>query len=371
MTGKCCPLISAVFVAIGSILVAEPIRIGAIFAKTGEAAHTNLNHLPGLYLAVEEINRDGGILGSEIEIVEYDSRSTSIGASRAAHMAVQDGVAAVIGSVWSSHSLAAARVLQAAGVPMISPSSTNPEVTLVGDFVFRACYVDTFQGLVMARFAYYELGIRHAAVVFNTGRLYSADLAAVFAERFAEIGGNIVYRGEYVNNTTDFRGIFREIVDTPAEAVFISSNTTESIIAIRQARAEGLGVPFLGGDGWAYVKDKYSGPELSGVYYCDHWHPDIAEDVNRRFIELFSSWYGPIDTSGAPLTYDACRLLADAIRRAGVLEGRAIQQALLATADFPGVTGRITMDENGNPEKKAFIVTFADNRTVLVAEIGE
>ena len=351
-------------------LVAEPIRVGAIFAMTGEAAVSNLSHLPGLYLAQEEISAGGGLLGRPVEIVEYDTESTSYGAQLAAERAARDGVVAVIGSVWSSHSLAAARVLQEAGIPMISPSSTGSEVTRVGDYIFRACYVDLLQGSIMADFAYFDLGGRKAAVLANTAKLYSTNLSDVFTRRFVELGGRIVLSLDYVNNTSDFRGFVSEILASEAQLVFLPSASAEAIVVLRQARGMGATLPFLGGDGWSQVIDRYQGYELQNAYYCDHWHEDLPGERNRLFVAKFTQQYGPISHSGVPLTYDAMMLLADAISRASSVDGPAIRRALSETSGFSGVTGGFTMNQWGDPQKSAVVVSFSEDDAVLVRTIG-
>ena len=362
-------MLSLLLFLMGSPLTAESIRVGAIFAATGDATLSNQEHLPGLYLAVAEINSSGGLLGREVGIVEYDSGSTSYGAQRAAEQAVRDGVVAVIGSVWSSHSLAAAKVLQPAGIPMIAPSSTNPDVTRTGDYIFRVCYIDSFQGAVMADFAYADLGLRKAAIMTNTARLYSIDLSEVFADHFAGLGGEIVLTGEYVNNATDFTGLLEQVRHSDAEMVFLPSNSGEAIVVLRQARGMGVNLPFLGGDAWTFVMSRYSGPKLEDAYYCDHWHIDMPGDRNRRFVQRHLATYGPIDNSGAPLTYDAMMLLADAITRAGSADRQSVRRALAETEDFPGVTGSISMDEWGNPMKSVVIVSLSAGRSVLVRTI--
>jgi branched-chain amino acid transport system substrate-binding protein len=348
------------------VLVAEPIRVGAIFAKTGVAAVSNLSHLPGLYLAQEEINADGGLLGRPIEITVYDTESTSYGAQMAAEQASLDGVVAVIGSVWSSHSLAAARVLQERQIPMISPSSTSSEVTRAGDYIFRACYVDLLQGAIMADFAFNDLAGRRAAVLTNSAKLYSTNLSDVFARRFVELGGRVVLSGEYVNNTSDFRGFIGELLASDAQIVFLPSSSAQAIVVLRQARGMGATLPFLGGDGWSHVIDRYQGHELRDAYYSDHWHEDLPGERNSRFVEAINERYGPIGNSGVPLTYDAMMLLADAITRAASVDGAAVRQALAETTDFSGVTGMFTMDQWGDPQKSAVVVSFSEDEAVLV-----
>lgn len=209
-----------------------PIRIAAIFSRTGIAASHNEPLVVMTELAVREINARGGLLGRPVELIELDNQSTSIGATMAARAAAKMDVVAVIGAHWSSHSLAMAPILQAAGIPMISPASTNPAVTLVGDYIFRVCFLDSFQGQALARFAYDDLQARSAVVMRNIDEAYSIALADFFLESFRRNGGRILADLEYRGNAIDFTASIAEIRHLAPDIVFLPGYTRDSGLLI-------------------------------------------------------------------------------------------------------------------------------------------
>ena len=209
---------------------AETVKIAAITARTGKANPSNQLHLDGIRFAVQEINQTGGLLGRPIELLEFDNQSTSIGSRHAAIKAVNENVIAVIGAIWSSHSIAMAPVLQRAGIPMISPSSTHPDVTKAGHCIFRVCYIDSFQGAVMAEFAHSDLEAGTAAILTNVNRLYSVGMADVFRQHFLAKGGVIVYSGEYHQETNDFSIHLQHIQRAHPDVVFVPGNWSEAAV---------------------------------------------------------------------------------------------------------------------------------------------
>jgi branched-chain amino acid transport system substrate-binding protein len=217
----------------------EPVKVAAIFAKTGLASHTDAFALRGVALAVEEINENGGLLGHPVQLIEIDNQSTPLGSKQAAKTALNLGVTAVIGCCWSSHSLAMAPLLQEASVPMISPLSTNPEVTRVGDYIFRVCFVDSFQGQVMARFAIEDLHARSAVVLINVSSPYSMDLSDFFIKSFTAAGGQVLWKGKYREKAVDFSEILDEVRRHAPDAVFLPGYAPDSALIIRQATANG------------------------------------------------------------------------------------------------------------------------------------
>ncbi len=334
----------------------SPIRLAAIFSQTGIAASHNEPLIAMTELAVEELNKNGGILGRPVELIKLDNESSPIGATIAAREAVKRDVVAVIGSHWSSHSLAMAPILQAAGIPMISPGSTNPEVTLVGDYIFRACFLDSFQGRAMARFAIDELQARSAVVLRNIDEAYSIMLADFFLEAFQQRGGVILADLEYRGTAITFTQSIQEIQKLAPDIVYIPGYTRDSGFLIKQAKNMGLKAVFLGGDAWDEI-EKYAGNLLDGSYQSAPWHPDVPFERSRDLQMLFQKKFGkPIKNMSAPLAYDAVYLLADAIRRCGSTERRQIRDSLAATRDFKGATGTISFDGNGDPENKQVII---------------
>ncbi len=349
--------------------VGETVKVAAIFGKTGKAIHTDLVHLRGIRYAIEELNRQGGLLGKKIELIEFDNQSTSLGSKQAAQRAIEAGVIAVIGAVWSSHSMAIASVLKNVGIPMISPSSTHPDITRAGNCIFRVCFVDSFQGAAMAEFAYRRLNAKTASVLTNVSRFYSIGLSAKFIEKFRQRGGKILYAGDYHQDTADFSQYIQKIKIEPPDVIFVPGFWNDTVLIIKQARKMGVRAIFLGGDSWSNITYYYNGSEINGNYYTDHWHKDLPGYRSRSFVEQYSKKYGQVESSGTPLAYDAVMLLADAVRRVKSFDQFRISEALASTENFSGVTGSITLDENGDPIKPAVIIMIKNGENVFIDNI--
>ncbi len=364
----------AVFLAVAllsslPVQAAQPLRIAAIFSETGIAASHNAPLVTMTKLAVTEINARGGLLGRRLELVIIDNQSTPIGATMAAKKAVELGVVAVIGAHWSSHSLAMAPILQKAGIPMISPGSTNPEVTLTGNFIFRACFLDSFQGMAMARFARDELKAESAVVLRNIDEAYSIMLADFFLDAFRKQGGTVLADLEYRGNAIDFQSAISRIKELAPDIVYLPGYTRDSGLMIKQARSMGISAIFLGGDAWDEI-EQFAGASIDGSYQSAPWHPEVPYQPSRELQRLYRRHFSaPITNLSAPLAYDAVNLLAEAIRRAGSADPARVRNALARLENFQGATGTFTFDDNGDPRnKKVIIIRFEDgNRTFYKA----
>ncbi len=355
-----------------------PIRIGLIFSMSGLGQEASGDVLQGARLAVEEINHDGGVAGRPLDVLRLDDQSTPIGARQAALKAVEAGVSAVVGTSWSSLSLVIAPILQQAGIPMVSHGSTHPDVTRVGDYIFRVCFSDTFQGEVLARFAREDLGARTSAILVNASSDYSMGLAEVFRKSFAGAGGTVLWKGAYRKETLDFTKTLAPLSSPPVpsaipDVLFVPGHSRDSALIVKQAAAMGIRTTFLGGDAWQAL-DRYPDTvqAAEGAYFCSQWHPDVASARSRDLRERFQRRYGKEITAYGPvLVYDAVTLIADAARRAGSPDPGRIREALAATRGFEGVSGLLTFDDNGDPvDKPAVIVTFKGGRMVLVRSMG-
>jgi branched-chain amino acid transport system substrate-binding protein len=335
---------------------AEPIKIAAIFSETGIAAPHNLPMIDMTRLAIDHLNRQGGLLGRPLQLILLDNGSTPIGSSQVAQKAISMGVTAVIGAHWSSHSLVIAPLLQEAGIPMISPGSTNPEVTRDRDYVFRACFIDSFQGLAMAKFATQELRAKTAAIVTNIDEDYSTNLGRFFATAFQEAGGRVVAEIGYRGTATDFSSSISELIAKKPEVVYLPGYTRDSGLFIKQSQKIGLQTIFLGGDAWDEI-EKYAGASIEGSFQSAAWHPQVPFAESEAMKAIFAGNRSKdIENISAPLAYDAVMLLAAAISRAGSTDRAAIRHALATTADFPGATGPITFASGGDPQNKAIII---------------
>ena len=343
----------------------EPATIAAIFSKTGIAAASNAYTIEGVELAVEEINRQGGVLDRPLKPIVLDNRSTPIDSAIAAQEAVRLHPMAVIGADWSSHSLAIAPILQKAGIPMISPASTNPKVTRVGDYIFRVCFIDSFQGKAMARFAYHELKVKKAVVLKIIDEDYSLVLAEFFANAFKKMGGHILWEGYYRGKAVDFAILLNKVKDLQPDVVYVPGYDRDSGLLIKQAVSMGIKATFLGGDGWDGIC-QYGKEAVEGGFYSAHWHPEVPSEKSNHLHKLYKQRYGKkVNSDFTALGYDATMLLADAVKRAGAWDRAKIREALSGTTDFNGVTGVISIEENGDPrDKKVVILKIEKGRPV-------
>ncbi|HBD09973.1 MAG TPA: hypothetical protein DCZ69_17115, partial [Syntrophobacteraceae bacterium] len=331
------------------------VKLGVIFAKTGEAAKGNASGFEAASFAAEEINRLGGVLGRRIELLEYDNESTVLGSRRAAEQAVHDGVTAVVGASWSSHSSAMAPILQAARIPMVTPVSTSPGVTVVGDFIFRVCFADSLQGRLLAEFALKDLKARSAAILTNVNSEYSIGLGGFFRDRF-QVDGKVVLELDYLQSATDFSGVLEKVRAVEPDVVFVPSYARDAAYIIRQARQMGIHAVFVGGDGWSDIMHEYVGAAVEGSYFSQHWHPDIPGENGREFAERYMATHRTLSLDLAPLTCDVVTLIADAIHRAGSVNPEDIRVALSRTKNFHGITGQIEFDENGDPHSRQLVI---------------
>jgi branched-chain amino acid transport system substrate-binding protein len=342
----------------------EPIKIGHFASLTGDTATFGQSTDRGIRMAVAEINARGGVLGRPLEVISEDDRSVTEEARTAAQKLLQrDQVTALLGEVASSRSLAAAPEAQRARVPMISPASTNPKVTEVGDFVFRTCFIDPFQGAVMARFAYEDLKARRVAILFDFKQDYSVGLADFFRKKFAELGGEIVADERYTSGDIEFRAQLTTIRSANPDAVFVPGYYTEVGLIAKQARELGLDVPLLGGDGWDSAKTlEIGGAAVEGYYFSNHYAADSDSPKVKAFVESYREQHGEVPDAMAALGYDAAGILADALARAGETKGEPLRDALAATRDYDGVTGRVTIDAARNARKDAVVLKIEGGR---------
>jgi len=350
----------------------EPIRIGEYASLTGKEASWGQSSNEGITMAVEEINAAGGVLGRPLELITEDDQTVPGQSATAAKKLIsRDKVVALLGEISSGRSLEAAPIAQAHRVPMIAPASTNPKVTQVGDYVFRVCFIDSFQGSVMARFAAGELRARRVAIISSMSNAYSVGLARIFRERFSAGGGVIAAQQRYAEGDKDFRAQLTAIRAAGCDAVFVPGYYTEAALIVRQARELGLSVPFLGGDGW--VSDellRIGGDAMDGCYYSTHFSPENRSPVVRRFVEHYRArWSGETPDAFAALGYDAAGVLADAIRRAGSTDGPALRDALARTRDFVGATGETTINADRDASKPATIIAIRDGRFNFVQTV--
>jgi branched-chain amino acid transport system substrate-binding protein len=351
--------------------IEDTILLGQVGSLTGSEATFGVSARNGIAMAVEEANAAGGVKGKKLAVRVYDSQGKPEEAAQAATRLIsQDRVAVILGEAASSNSMAMADKAQAAGVPMITPSSTNPAVTRKGDYIFRVCFIDPFQGYVMAKFARENLKLNQVAVLQDNKSAYSVGLTDVFSRKFSEMGGAIVANESYSKGDTDFRAQLTAIKKVKPQAIFVPGYYTDVGIIARQARELGLMVPLLGGDGWESDKlFELGGPALDGSYYSNHYSVDNPDPRVQEFIARYKAAYGAVPDSVAALAYDAARLAIDAMKRAPDLSGAAIRDAIASTRDFPGVAGTINLDGNRDAVKQAVILEVQGGRTKFVTTL--
>lgn len=348
----------------------DVIKIGHYASMTGAQATFGVSTDNGIRLAMEERNAEGGIDGKQIEIITYDDQGRQQEAQTAVTRLIQqDEVVAVLGEVASSLSLAGGAVCDRLGVPMVSPSSTNPDVTAVGEMIFRVCYIDPFQGWVGAKFARETLGHTRGATLYNRAQAYHSGLNRNFIDAFQSFGGQITAEQAYNDGDNDFSAQLTAIRETNPEFIYVPGYYTEVVNIAQQARRLGIEVPLIGGDGWDSEELKNAGDTLNGCYFSNHYsHEDKSPRV-QDFIRKYRAKYNKIPDGLAALGYDAARILFDAMDRADSLEGDDIAAALAETEDFPGVTGNITIDENRNANKDAVILEVVNGVPKYVTTI--
>lgn len=342
----------------------DEILIGEFGSLTGTTATFGQSTHNGVMLAVEETNGAGGVLGKNIKLLTEDDQSKPEEAATAViKLITRDNVKAIIGEVASSRSLAAAPICQDNKVPMVSPGSTNPAVTQKGDYIFRVCYIDPFQGEVLAKFALNSLGLKRVAILKDVKNDYSVGLAQFFEETFRNLGGNIIATQAYSEGDSDFKAQLTALKAANPEAVFIPGYYTEAALIVKQARELNMTMPLLGGDGWDSSKLlEIGGEALNGTYFSTHYAADDTNAIVRNFATRFAAKYNGVPDAMAALGYDAALILFDAIKRAASTDGAAIRDALAATRNFIGVTGRISIDENRNALKSAVIMAIQDDK---------
>ena len=351
----------------------EAVKIGEYASLTGKEAAFGQSSHKGTLLAIEELNAKGGVLGRQIELVTDDNQSKQgESATIVKKLISREKVVAILGEVASMRSLEAAPICQAYKVPMVSPSSTYPKVTEIGNYIFRVCFTDRFQGHVLAKVAKDTLKIRRVALLTSVSSAYSVGLAEYFKERFTADGGQIVIEQRYTEGSKDFDAQLTAIKAAGVEGIFVPGYYTEAALICRQARELGITVPLFGGDGWeAPELVDIGGAAVEGCYYTTHYSPQVDSPVVKAFVAKFQARFkGETPDAMAALGYDSAGVLVDAIHRAGSTEGAAIRAALAATSDFEGVTGLTAMDRERNASKAAFVIMVKDGRFTFVQSIS-
>jgi branched-chain amino acid transport system substrate-binding protein len=356
----------------GCTKTGDTIKIGEFASLTGKEAAFGQSSHKGTLLAIEEANAAGGVLGKQLQLVTEDNQSKAgESATIVKKLISRDKVVAILGEVASSRSIEAAPIAQSAKIPQISPASTNPAVTETGDYIFRVCFIDPFQGTVMAKFAHENLKAKRVAVLRDVKSDYSVGLADYFTKKFKELGGEVVLDSSYSSGEMDFKAQLTQIKGTKPDAIFIPGYYTEVGLIARQARSLGISAPLLGGDGWDSSKlSEIGGEAINGSYFSNHYTTESSDPMVVEFIKRFQERTNGTPDGLAALGYDAARILIQAMERAQDLTPEAIRAELAKTEDFVGVTGRISIDQQRNANKPAVVVKVDGSTNRYVTTIS-
>jgi branched-chain amino acid transport system substrate-binding protein len=337
----------------------DKILIGEYGSLTGTEATFGISSSNGLKLAIEEVNKSGGLLNKQIELITYDDQGKPSEAATVVQKLVnKDRVVAIVGEVASSRSKAGAQICQTSKIPMVSPASTNPEVTLIGDYIFRVCFIDPFQATVLSKFAINTLKVKKVAVLKDVKNAYSTGLADFFEKEFKALGGEIVENQSYSNGDKDFKAQLTSIKSKKPDAVFIPGYYTDVGLIAIQAREIGITQPLFGGDGWESEKltEGKAKNALEGCFFSTHVSTENPDPAIQSFIKKYKEKYNMMPDAMSFLAYDAGMILFDAIKRAGSTDALKVRDELANTKDYQGVTGKITINEQRNAIKPAVIL---------------
>jgi branched-chain amino acid transport system substrate-binding protein len=347
------------------------VKIGATTCLTGALSTFGVSSVQGAKLAVEEINAAGGTLGQQIQfIVEDNGSKAGETATITRKLISQDKVVAILGDLTSSATMEGAPLAQAAKIPLLTPSATNVAITKIGNYIFRSCFIDPFTGKIMAKFALDRLKAKQAIVMTDVKQDYSVGLTDAIRQYFSENGAGTLQSFSYSSGDTNFRTQLTAVRMANPDVVFLPGYYTEAALILRQARQLGITCPFVGGEGWdSPALVEVAGKAAEGNYYTDHFSAADPDPRVQKFVQLYRGKYGALPDALAALWYDGARLLAQAVEQAGSTETAKIRDALAATRDFEGVTGRISIDQDRNASKPGVILKIDNGLPEMVQQI--
>jgi len=354
----------------------EKLKIGLIAPLTGDVKTFGESVKNAFLLAIEEANQKGGILNKKIEYVICDDKNDPTEAANAAYKLInQDKVKAIIGSVASKASIPVSEICEQAKIVMITPTSTNPKVTVREDgtrkrYAFRACFIDPFQGKVAATFALKNLNKKTAAILYDVGNDYVKGLAEYFKAAFEEGGGKVLLFESYSKDDVDFSALLTKVKQLNPEILFLPDYYTKVGLIAKQARQLGIKSILMGGDGWDSPEIiKIAGEAIEGGYFTNHYSPEDPRKEVQEWVKKYQERYGKIPDALATLAYDATNLLLTAIAKANSFEPEKIREALENIKEFNTISGKIVFDENGNPIKDAVIMQYKNGKATYVTTI--
>jgi len=360
------------FLASARVNAQDTVKIGEVNPISGAIGEYGASCHNGIQLAIDLANASGGVLGKRVDLLTEDNQSKAGQTSTIVRKFVtQDKVVAIVGDLTSSATLEGGPIAQAAKVPMVSPLATNPKVTEIGDFIFRVCFIDEFQGRIMARFALENLKLKKAAILTDIKQDYSVGLSGFFKESFVSGPGSVVREQSYSSGDTDFRAQLTSIKAVEPEVVFVPGYYPEVSIILKQARQLGITVPFIGCEAWdSPTLLQVAGKAAEGCYYSNQFSADDPSLAVQDFVKVYQQKFGSHPDNFAALGYDAARVVLDAIKRAGTTDSAAVRDAIAQTKNFPGVSGDITIDAKRNASKPVVILAIRDRQIVFFEKIN-
>ena len=348
------------------------ILLGSYSSNTGATATFGIYQLRGLEMAVEEINAKGGINGKKIKLLNYDNKSNNDETLAVVNRLItQDKVVAILGEATSGRSKIGAQVAQQYKIPMLTSSATNPDVTKVGNYIFRACFIDPFQGMVMAKFMTENLKMKKAAILRDIKSDYSVGLSDNFAEKLKAMGGEIVADLSYQEGDIDFKSQLTSIKGKNPDAIFVPGYYGEVALIAKQLQELNMKQPMLGGDGWSSPDlFKIAKEAINGHYFSNHYTTESTDPKTVEFVKAFKTKYNETPDVMAALAYDSVYMMADALKNLKTITSESIRDELAKIKDFHGVTGKMSMDANRDAVKSAVVVKVQGEEYKFITEIA-
>jgi branched-chain amino acid transport system substrate-binding protein len=341
----------------------DTIKIGEFGSLTGDNASFGISQNNGVQMALEEINAAGGVLGKKLDLTVEDNQTKQGETTTITRKLIsQDHAVALIGEVASSKTLEAAPIAQESKIPLIATAATNPKVTQTGDYVFRVCFTDDFQAVVIARFVLEKLKKTKIAFLTDVKQDYSVGLTNIAKDYLSKNAATIVKEQSYSSGDKDFRAQLTDLKSANPDVIVITGYYSEASLIAKQARQLGIKSVFVGGDGWdGSSLIPVGGKAIEGAFFSNHFSTEDSSPAVKDFVSKYKAKYNnALPDAFAALGYDALKLLADAITRAGGTDSAKLRDAIAATKDFPGVTGKITLGPDRNAQKSAVILTIKE-----------
>lgn len=361
----------------GQVLAQDTVKIGGNFELTGDAAAYGTPMSEAAKLAVKEVNENGGVLGGEVEYVEYDNTSDLTEAASVAQRLASEDVVGIVGPATTGDSNAQIPVIQEAAVPAILPAATGNGMTLddngdVFEYLFRVAFEDAFQGRAAATYVTETLGAQTAALFVDQSTDYATGLEQAFTEEFEALGGQVVTTESFQSGDTDFTASLTSLLSQEFDVLYVPGYYTEVGLLIKQARELGITQPIVGGDGLGNqtLVDLAGASNVNDVYYTAHYSPLSDDEDLQDFLTKFEEEYGKQADQFAVLSYDATMLLLDAVERAGSADRQAVTDALAATETFKGLTGTFSIDEDHNPVKEVLMLQLTNGEVANVEAVN-